>query len=48
MKTATAAGKKPRIGTDCRTSSVGRMSLRAKRERAARWPVARASSTAKA
>ena len=25
MNTATAAGKKPRIGTDCSTSSVGRM-----------------------
>ena len=31
MNTATAAGKKPRIGTDCSTSRVGRMMRRARR-----------------
>ncbi len=46
MKTATAAGKKPRMGTDCSTSSVGRIRRRAKGDRAARCPVPRASVTA--
>jgi hypothetical protein len=47
MKTATAAGKNPRMGTDCSTSSVGRMMRRANGERAARRPTARARVTAK-
>ena len=46
MKTATAAGKKPRMGTDCSTSSVGRMIRRAKGERAASRPIASARVTA--
>jgi hypothetical protein len=47
MNTATAAGKKPRMGTDCSTSRVGRMIRRANGERAARRPTPRARVTAK-